>query len=89
MWLHISVSSFDDSRLSKISVTSITRVCDFLNYGKFTMVSYKSGTDSQVWIKLDIIMQKIWSMFLMDNEKHISGGVQQVEKPFVALIGVS
>ena len=44
------------------------------------MVSYKSGTNSQIWVKLDIIMKKIRSMFLMDIEKHISGGAKQGSK---------
>ena len=39
---------FLHKRFSKISVTSITQGCDIFSYGKFTMVSYKSGTNSQI-----------------------------------------
>ena len=67
-------------RLSKISVTSITQSSEIFNYDRFTMLGYKSGTNSQIWVKLDIIMQKIRSRVLMDSEKHISEWVHQVKK---------
>ena len=70
-------------RLSKISVTSITQGSEIFKYDKFTMLGFKSGTNSQIWVKLDIIMQKIRSRVLMDSEKHISEWVQQVKNmPF-------
>ena len=42
--------------------------------------SYKSGAISQIWVKHDIIMKKIRSMFVMNSEKPISEWVQKVEK---------
>merc|ERR1719319_1921814 len=67
-------------RLSKSSVTSITQGSEIFNYDKFNMLGYKSGTNSQIWVKLDIIMQKIRSRVLMDSENHISEWVHQVKK---------
>ena len=38
-------------RLSKISVLSITQGCDIFNYGKFSKLGYKSGTNRPIDIR--------------------------------------
>ena len=44
------------------------------------MLGYESGTNSQIWVKLDIIMQKIRPRVLMDSKKHMLEWDHQVKK---------